>query len=317
MKHTKEKVKSIVAVLLMLCMLPACSINHPHQEKAFNAPAKVKTDVTSFGYPLFPAKPYEKTTIDTSVPGVVVLMYHHLLESIENKKFRNNAAVITPEQFAAQMKILHDNKYHVIQLPTLKQYVMRNIKLPARSVVLTFDDGYESNFRYAAPVLRRYHFKATLFLMTGPMNQKPDTFNPDKLNYVSWAELPKYSDVFDYQSHAHNFHRLMEKKSWFVAQPLSAVKNDIHTLKQLTHGTYIAYPYGQYNPYTIDIVKQEGFHLAFTTHQGRVYPGSPLYELPRYGVYPYTSLKEFKKIIGLKFEHIPSKHGVPTKQVKA
>ncbi|WCK52922.1 polysaccharide deacetylase family protein [Aneurinibacillus sp. Ricciae_BoGa-3] len=312
-----QNMKFVFSGLLALCMLTGCSNTYIPKDKEVNAPAKITPKVTSFGYPIFPDKPYEKTTMDTTVPGVAVLMYHHFLEPKENKKFRNNAAVITPEQFAAQMKILYDNNYQVIQLPTLEQYVTRKIKLPARCVVLTFDDGYESNFRYAAPVLRHYHYKATLFLMTGSMHQKPDAFNPDKLNHVSWTELPKYSDVFDYQPHAHKFHRLMGKKSWFVAQPLSAVKNDIHTAKELTHGQYIAYPYGQYNPYTINILKQEGLHLAFTTHAGKVYPGSPIYELPRYGVYPYTSLKEFKKIIGLIVNRINDKYHVASKQVPA
>ncbi|WCK52370.1 hypothetical protein PP175_12960 [Aneurinibacillus sp. Ricciae_BoGa-3] len=119
----------------MLYMLPACRIIPTH--KPFNGPIKAKTETTFFGYPLFPAKPDEQTKMDTSVSGVVVLMYHHLLEANE----KNNAAVISSEQFQAQMKLLHDNKYQVIPLPTLEQYVIRKIKLPVRSNVLTFDDG--------------------------------------------------------------------------------------------------------------------------------------------------------------------------------
>nr|WP_051330790.1 polysaccharide deacetylase family protein [Aneurinibacillus terranovensis] len=291
-----KKIGLLFAALLIVGILSACS---KLVQAVTKENEKSETQSVSYKTPFIPIHPYEKSNIDSSVPGVPVLMYHHILRTSENKKFRNNAAVITPEAFAAQMKILHDNGYQTINLNTLEQYVNRKIKLPKKTVVLTFDDGYLSDFIYASPVLRRYHFKAAMFLMTGSMKKNPEKFNPDILNHVSWSELPKNSDVFTYEAHAHHFHRLLGKESFMVAQPLAAVKNDIHTVKQLTHSLYFAYPYGQYNLNTINILKEEGFHLAFTTRAGRVYPGSPKFELNRYAVYPYTSLKEFKKIVGI------------------
>jgi peptidoglycan/xylan/chitin deacetylase (PgdA/CDA1 family) len=291
-----KKIRIVLAALLTVCILSACgeidktvSVNHE------------KTDTQSISYnnSFIPAQTYEKGNVDTSVPGIPVLMYHHILKASENKKFRHNAAVITPEEFSAQMKILHDHGYKTVQLDTLEQYVDKKIKLPAKTVVITFDDGYLTNFIYAYPVLKRYHYKAVIFLITGSMQNKPEKFNPDILNHVSWSELPKYSDVFAYEAHAHKFHRLLGKESFMLAQPLPAVKNDIHTVKELTHSHYFAYPYGQYNQDTIKILKEEGFHLAFTTRKGRVYPGSPKFELNRYAIYPYTSIKKFKKIVGL------------------
>ncbi|WCK53310.1 polysaccharide deacetylase family protein [Aneurinibacillus sp. Ricciae_BoGa-3] len=309
MPRSIKRIKVTMALIIMW-MFTACSATTVHkQDTSIKVEAAPKIESTSLRYPPFPTKPYERTNIDKSLPGVPVLMYHHLLESKENKKFRGNAAVITPEQFGVEMKVLHDNSYRVISLNTLEQYVQGKVKLPSRSVVITFDDGYLSNFKYAAPILRQYHYKATIFLMTGPMQQKTETFNPDKLNHVSWSELANYSDVFDYQAHAHNFHRLIGKTSWFIAKPLPAVENDIHKVKELTHAIYFAYPFGQYNPDTISLLKKEGFRMAFTTRKGRVYPGSPIFELPRNGVFPYTTLNQFKKIIGLNSHKSSVKHG--------
>ncbi|WCK54883.1 polysaccharide deacetylase family protein [Aneurinibacillus sp. Ricciae_BoGa-3] len=291
-----KNVGLLLVVLFMGVMVSACSPVIPSQSEGYNTAAN---RIGQHHNPYIPAEPYEKGSIDTSVPGVAVLMYHHLLKADENKKFRNNAAVITPEAFAAQMKILHDNGYQTIDLKTLEQYVDRRIKLPRKSVVLTFDDGYLSDFRYASPVLRRYHFKAAMFLVTGLMRKDPEKYDPDILNHVSWAELPKNSDVFTYEAHAHRFHRLLGKKSFMIAQPLAAVKNDIHTVKELTHSVYFAYPYGQYNLNTLNILKEEGFHLAFTTRPGKVYPGSPKFELNRIAIYPYTSQRKFKRIVGI------------------
>ncbi|WP_081413527.1 polysaccharide deacetylase family protein [Aneurinibacillus terranovensis] len=291
-----QKIRHILACFLIVCMLPAYS---NIDNTGTGTPERSPVHAISNNYSLFPSRPYEKSNIDTPARGIPVLMYHHLLKPSENKKFRNNAAVITPQAFAAQMKVLHDSGYQTIQLHTLEQYVDKKIRLPKKIVVLTFDDGYLSNFIYAAPILRSYHYKATIFLMTGPMQQKPEKFNPNKLNHVSWSELPKYSDVFEFQAHAHKFHRLLGKKSFMAVKPLADVKKDIHSVKELTHAHYFAYPFGQYNPNTIKILKEEGFHMAFTTHSGRVYPGSSKFELNRIAVFPYTSLKEFKKIIDL------------------
>ncbi|WCN38247.1 polysaccharide deacetylase family protein [Aneurinibacillus uraniidurans] len=296
-----KKIGLVLSVLLIVYMLSACST---FDKGEVETQEKHKHESTSHNNPFIPAHTYEKGDIDTSVPGVPVLMYHHILKVSENKKFRKNPAVITPEAFAVQMKILHDNGYKTVGLDTLEQYVDKKIKLPPKTVVITFDDGYLSNFMYAYPVLKRYQFKATMFVITGPMQQNPEKFNPDMLNRVSWSELPKYSDVFMYEPHAHHFHRVLGRESFMLAQPVAAVKNDIHTVQELLQAhhfdtRYFAYPYGQYNQNTIKILKEEGFHMAFTTRKGRVYPGSPKFELNRIGVFPYTNIKEFKKIIGL------------------
>ncbi|WCK52713.1 polysaccharide deacetylase family protein [Aneurinibacillus sp. Ricciae_BoGa-3] len=235
--------------------------------------------------------------MNTSVPGVPVLMYHHLLENRENKKFRNNADVITPETFAKQMHYLYVNHYMTVTLPDLEKYVDKKMSLPDRSVVLTFDDGYLSNFKYAYPVLKKYHMKATIFCITGQMKNKPETFNPDKLNYISWPELPKYADVFAYESHANHFHKEIGKKCYMVVKPVSEVKNEIHTLHMLMHGAYFAYPYGQYNHNLITILQNEGYRMAFTTKTGRVYPGSNKFLLDRNAVYPYTTWAQFKTLV--------------------
>nr|WP_035102321.1 polysaccharide deacetylase family protein [Aneurinibacillus terranovensis] len=134
-------------------------------------------------------------------------------------------------------------------------------------------------------------------IITGQMKNKPETLNPNVLNYISWLELPKYAYVFQHESHSNHFHRLLGKQSYLVAQPLPAVKQDLLTAKNLLHAHYFAYPYGQYNDNTINILKEIGIRMAFTTKVGRVYPGSPEYELNRNAVYPYTTMRQFMQIV--------------------
>ncbi|WP_051331032.1 polysaccharide deacetylase family protein [Aneurinibacillus terranovensis] len=231
--------------------------------------------------------------------GIPILMYHHLLENKDNKKFIKNATVITPEQFAAEMKLLHDHGYTSVTMSELEQYVDGKIKLPKKSVVLTFDDGYLSNYKYAYPILKKYHYKATIFLITGKVPPKPQHFDPNKLTSISWPEIPAHSDVFNIQAHTHKFHRMLNGKAYLVAKPPAEVKQDLQACRALTHADYFSYPYGKYNETDIAILKNLGFRMAVTTKPGYVYPGSPKYELPRNTVYPYTTINQFKQIVGI------------------
>jgi peptidoglycan/xylan/chitin deacetylase (PgdA/CDA1 family) len=231
--------------------------------------------------------------------NVPVLLYHHILKREENKKFKHNKGVITPELFEHQMKILHNNGYTTVTLQELEQFIHKKVTLPNKSVVITFDDGYVSNVKYAYPILKKYHYKASLFLITKQVRKQPEIFNPDKLNYVSWPELPRYSDVFQYEGHTDGFHRMIGKTSFLLAKPQEDVLIDLELSKMLLNAHYFAYPYGQYNKNTIQLLKKAGYTMAFTTRPGKVHPGTPSFEVPRYGILSTTTTQQFKNMVGI------------------
>jgi peptidoglycan/xylan/chitin deacetylase (PgdA/CDA1 family) len=243
------------------------------------------------------AKEPAKNMASNSVP---VLMYHHLLTGSEkNKAYKFNDAVITTEMFAFQMKLLHDNRYSALTLNQLERFIQGEEAIPDKSVVITFDDGYLSNFRYAYPILHTYHYKAAIFAITGNIRRAPEEFNPDGLNYISWQQLLPYSDVFQYEGHTGYLHRKQGSKSFLLARRPEDVLLDLKQSKQLLGCRYFAYPYGQYDKQTVKLIQQAGYKMAFTTYPARVEQGMPLYELPRYGIDPSTSTREFKDMVGI------------------
>ncbi|ERI08707.1 polysaccharide deacetylase [Aneurinibacillus aneurinilyticus ATCC 12856] len=231
--------------------------------------------------------------------GVAVLVYHHILKENENRKFKENKEVITPELFAHQMKILHDNGYTTITLQELEQFINKKISLPPKSVMITFDDGYLSNFKYAYPVLKKYHYKAVIFPITSSMKSRPETFNPDKLNYISWNELVPHSDVFEYAGHTDRLHRTIGTMSFLLVKRSEDILIDLELSRILLNTRYFAYPFGQYNKSTIRLVKEAGYRMAFTIHPGKVYPGTPAFEIPRYSVFSTTTIRQFKNMVGI------------------
>jgi peptidoglycan/xylan/chitin deacetylase (PgdA/CDA1 family) len=234
----------------------------------------------------------------TEVP---VIVYHHLLKEKENVKFKNEKTVVSYEQFSEQMKFLHDHGYHTITLPELEQFLHGKRNLPAKSIMIHFDDGLKTNYIYAYPVLKRYHFHAVAFLITSRNTATVQPFHPDILQYLSWPEIDQMRDVFEFASHTHALHnRGTDGIGNLIKEPREIVKADLLQSRKLLNGTtYFAYPFGQYKQETIDILKETGFTMAFTTETGTVKPGDDPYQLKRYGIGPDTTLEEFKHIIRL------------------
>lgn len=234
---------------------------------------------------------------------IPVLVYHHLLKNDENRYFQNNNAVLSVESFEEQMKLLYEHGYKTITLGQLESFLKGNIKLPKKSVMITFDDGYLSNYAYAYPILKRYGYTAAIFMITDLIPSAPQFFNPDILNYMSWSEMEKSEDCFEFAAHTHNLHHLNDKNlSFLVSQPKSVIENDLRLNKQLLNTVYFAYPFGQYNRTTVTLLKQLGYHMAFTTKPGYVKPGDAPYELRRFSINPTVSTDGFKRMVGITAE---------------
>lgn len=98
-------------------------------------------------------------------PSIPVLMYHHVNE------YRGDMVTISPGDFEKQMAYIKQN-FNAIHLGEFLSYAEAGKKFPARTCVITFDDGYYDNFVYAYPVLKKYSLKATIFVITSRMGEE-------------------------------------------------------------------------------------------------------------------------------------------------
>lgn len=235
---------------------------------------------------------------------IPVLMYHHIMEPnhIKEMKQEQNASVISNIQFEEQMKFLNDNGFYVATLDELKQFIEGKKELPKKTVVITFDDGYLSNVTYAYPILKQYDFKATIFMIGTYMFGDTAKYDFKKLQFLKLKDLNKYKDVFSFESHTYDLHRLNDNnKGLLIASSKKDVLNDITKNKELLGAKYLAYPFGQRNPSAIKALKETSHEMAFTIENGYVTKDSnKIYELPRFGILPDTSMEEFKKIVLIK-----------------
>ena len=231
------------------------------------------------------------------------LVYHHLVpERFLKGAQKLNGAILPAEVFAAQMQYLASHGYRPITLAEFEKFLDRKQAIPAKTVMITFDDGYESIYRYAFPVLKKYRFPAVVFLITSLVGKNPPRPGPAATTHLTWSQIRAMykSGLVDFQSHTHAMHRFVPGHPLptpaLVASPPEQVLADLEASRRAIFEhlgylpTALAYPYGAYTAETARLAHQAGFRLAFTTRPG---PGLPpdleRYALPRITVFPNTS----------------------------
>lgn len=231
-------------------------------------------------------KPVTSTTskVNTSKRGLPVLMYHFFYDASKGEKgIDNNWMEVSA--FEAQMKYLVDNKYYFPSWSEVEAYVNGTKTLPAKSVVVTIDDGDASFIKYAIPIIEKYNVKATSFVVTA--------WNGD------WLPKSYKSSHLNFQSHSHDMHRSgANGKGRFVNLSYKEALNDVTKSKNIIGNcTVFCYPFGHYNDNAIKVLKDAGYKLAFTTKGGRVYPGQNKFALPRVRISKGITMKAFEEAV--------------------
>lgn len=238
--------------------------------------------------------PKVRTSIDNGIP---ILMYHHILQPEEKaqSRFANENTTVTTTEFNSQMEWLKRNGYQTISLYDLERYLRKRVNLPAKSVVLTFDDGIISTREYAYPILKQYGFTAEQFIITGRIPPNPIAFQWDKLHFFSKQDMEQMSDVFRYGSHTHALHQLDKNRGIALLVSQQQLSEDLRLSKNILGTTYFAYPFGHYDQRMIHTLKQTGYRMALSTRSGKVRLGDDLFTLKRLGINPGISMDEFAK----------------------
>lgn len=222
--------------------------------------------------------------VNTSKRGLPVLMYHFFYDASKGEKGADNNWMEV-SAFEAQMKYLVDNNYYFPSWSEVEAFIDGTKTLPAKSVVVTIDDGDASFIKYAIPIIEKYNVKATSFVVT--------SWNGD------WLPKSYKSSHLDFQSHSHDMHRSgANGKGRFVNLSYKDALQDVTKSKNIIGNcTVFCYPFGHYNDNAIKVLKDAGYKLAFTTKGGRVYPGQNKFALPRVRMSKGISMSVFKEAV--------------------
>lgn len=235
--------------------------------------------------------------------GIPVLTYHHILRDEENTRFRHTSTTTSVRAFSNQMTWLRDMGYTTLTMYQLEDYLHNRTNLPARAVVITFDDGLKSVSRYAYPLLKQYGMKATAFIVSSRIKRHPQKWAPKSLQFMSISELEEIKDVFDFQSHTHFLHRVDGyHRPVLLSRNYHNILFDFeHSRRALAqfnpHVLYLSYPFGGYNATAVKAANDAGFHLAVTTVKGKVKPGDNPFLLKRLYILRTDSLETMSRLV--------------------
>ncbi len=214
-----------------------------------------------------------------------ILMYHRFGES----KYPTTNTTI--EQFISHTNELIKNKYDIIRLDRAVKGILGDIALKDRSVAITIDDAYLSVYTKAWPILKNLNLPFTLFIST-------DVIDNNFSNYMNWDQIRELVDngvLVGSQTKSHpHLHRLSSK------QILNEIEySNKRFIKELGFKPKLfAYPYGEYDKKTLNIVKGSGFEAAFGQHSGVAHISSGIFELPRFAMNEkYGDLERLKLAI--------------------
>lgn len=229
-------------------------------------------------------------------------MYHHVSP-------QPGLVTISPENFAAQMAWLAGNGYHTASCADLENFLSGQ-PLPARSVMLTFDDGYLDNYVHAYPILRRHGLHAVIFAVTDWIGDGParplagEPGSPPLLNHrdcyeriragraddaiMRWSEVEhtRSEAVFEFHSHTSS-HTRWDKVSANAAEKSAALGSDLERSRETlrrhlgTDSNHLCWPQGYFDADYQSIAREKGFTHLYTTRPGTVVPDAEAASLPR------------------------------------
>ena len=229
-----------------------------------------------------------KNTDQTNTSGIAVLNYHFFYdETLPSERAECNQIIcLSTKKLKMHLDYIKENSFFTPTMEELEMYIDGYIKLP-KSVVLTIDDGWRADI--GSNIMAEYEINGTVFLMSK--------------DHDPYAYKNEYIEV---HSHGHNLHnqgicpggqggaiKCLEK---------SKLLEDLKASQEKLFGTTIfCYPFYEYNNYSIEVLKEAGYTMAFGGHKEagnyKVKPGINKYKLPRYVIYNSTNVNDIKSYL--------------------
>jgi peptidoglycan/xylan/chitin deacetylase (PgdA/CDA1 family) len=262
-------------LILTAVGLTACGSSSPHGAST-HAIAKPHQSATAGVHTTVTGKP-------TGKPGttpVPVLMYHVINPPPPGAPFPG--LYVPASEFAAQMEALKAAGWHAVTLDQLKAYWTRGVPLPpGKPIVLTFDNGYQSQYTNALPVLKRMGWVGNEMMQLSGLPPSQGGLNAAQVRAM-------VSDGWEIDTQGMSHADL-------IAIPASELHYQVFTARQLLRRQYgvsadwFAYPSGHYNASVIAMLKAAGFVGSLTVVPGWASPSQDPFRLPRLRVLGGTS----------------------------
>ena len=247
---SRELIYGLVAVVVCLVAAMAVQLQPEKQEAA--------------------AMPVAQVTVQDDPRTVMVLNYHKVVDE-------HMSLSVPLADFEQHMKWLKEYGYTSITPEELYEFIVNGSELPEKPVLITFDDGYKDNYTNAYPIMKKYGFKGTIFVVTGFLGVYD--------NYMTWEQAKELSDNgFSIESHTYSHKSMTETSDEEISKELTKSRDTIKN-KLGIDADFMAYPTGTYNLHIAELVQKAGYKGAFTIKYDNVSRESNVYALERVPIF--------------------------------
>jgi len=226
----------------------------------------------------------------------LIFCYHRLVD-----KVRYPGTEITPAAFEAQMKELKDKGVTVISMQDLLAWKRGEKNIPPRCAVITFDDGWKSQYEVAWPILKKFGYPVTMFIYTEGV--RGGSLGGGEA--ITWEQLADMRDNgVDIQAHTATHQDLREGHTVMVIEPGGKrtkkkltgadyekwVQNEVVGCKELLEQRLgikvncFAVPFGNYNEHVKELARNAGYEAMFTVYGQPITFTSPMDSIGRYAI---------------------------------
>ena len=246
--------------------------------------------------PVVAATPKVKKPVVDQTAQTIIFCYHLLVD-----KVRYPGTEITPAAFEAQMKELKDKGITVISMQDLLAWKRGEKNIPPRCAVITFDDGYKSQYEVAWPILKKYGYPFTMFIYTEGVRGG----SLGGGGAITWEQLADMRDNgVDIEAHSATHQDLREGHTITLAstggkktrtkltgpQYEEWMQNEVVGSKELLEQRLgikvncFAVPFGNYNEHVKEIARNAGYEAMFTVYGQPITFTSPMDSIGRYAI---------------------------------
>ena len=243
----------------------------PPQEEAPQPPEETPAEEPA------PVKPSNNRTL-------YILMYHHV---IEGDKSKCNDWTTTTQCLREDLQWLKDHGYTSL----LPSELAAGTALPEKAVLITFDDGYASNYKLAYPLLQEFNAKAVIsMIVRRTVDGKSDFLTWDMCREMAASGLVEIgSHTYDsHKDEPRGIQRIKgESREAYEARIFPELEESIRLIEENVGQPvqFFAYPHGQTEPWA-DGFLREHFAVTVTTDHGAANTSRGLYDLPRFNINP-------------------------------
>lgn len=221
-----------------------------------------------------------------------IVMYHYIEYVKDEGDLIRKKLDITPRNFEAELQSLKDGDYTTFFVKDVPGLIKEKGTKPEKSVILTFDDGYEDFYTDALPILKKFQMKATIYIVNHFIGRK---------GYLNKSQIKEIIDSGLVEIGSHTLDHAYLKKSpySFAQKEIVESKKELETEFGMKVETF-AYPYGVFTKEIIEIVKEASFSAAVSVIPGVMQSEDNLFYLNRIRPGMLVSSNTAKILDGLK-----------------